>query len=262
MESFRWLFLIYAFFSGAALGSFLDVVINRTHEEKPWWTGRSVCDDCGKTLTWRELIPVFSYIIQSGKCSQCKTKLSLEYVIIEVFAGLVFAGTFYLFGFTLKGAILGILALLLLANFISDLKYMELPDVFSIPSIILALVYQYIWGGETFSSIVIGMFVGGLFFLLQYIATKGKGLGSGDIRLGLLMGALLGWPLVVLALMISYVGGSVIAITLLLTGKMTMKSALPLGVFLIPGLILTFLFKEQAIEAIHSLFWYNTTIRL
>jgi prepilin signal peptidase PulO-like enzyme (type II secretory pathway) len=260
MNQYLWVYIAYAFFFGLALGSFLDVVINRTHGEKSWWNGRSRCDNCERNLEWRELIPVLSYILQKGRCKKCKSKLSLEYPLIELFTGFSMAFLVYKFGIGGQVIILGLLALLLIGNFVSDLKYMELPEIFSLSSIVLALIYQYFYGGEGLKSVLIAIAVGGGFFLIQYILTKGEGLGSGDIRLGVLMGALLGWPLVVFSLMLAYVGGSIIALSLIATKRMSRKSAIPLGVFLIPALVIVFIFKEESLSLINSVLWYNTAV--
>ena len=134
---------------------------------------------------------------------------------------------------------------------------MELPDEFSIPAIILSLIYAYFFRHLSLNSIGIGVLIGALFFIAQYVLTKGKGIGTGDIRLGIIMGALLGWPVVVFSLMIAYVGGSVISIGLLAAKKMSMTSALPLGVFLIPALAFTLVYEPEVLAFVNRMLLTN-----
>lgn len=245
MQTF-WYILVFIY--GVVFGSFLNVVIIRIHEEIPWWKGRSKCPICKKNLTPRELIPLLSFIFQKGKCLKCKAKISLQYPLIELAAGLLLVFAFYTFSNLWEFALIGSLSLLLLGLFISDLKYMELPDTLSFSAIILALLYQYIAKTNSLESILAGISIGIGFFVLQYLLTMGKGIGTGDIRLGALMGALLGWPLLVFSILIAYISGSLISIILLVLKKANRKTAIPLGIFLIPALLITFIFKEQFIE--------------
>jgi prepilin signal peptidase PulO-like enzyme (type II secretory pathway) len=250
-------FSLYLFILGLTLGSFLNVIIYRTHKDEPWWNGRSRCPKCKSCLSWKELIPVLSYIFQKGRCKTCGKVISVQYPLMELATGSMLAYIGYRYGITFETFILGFLALFLLGNFVSDLKYMELPDIFSMPSILLALIYQTIYGNESYISIISAMLFGAAFFILQYVFTKGKGIGTGDIRLGVLTGALLGWPLALYSIMLAYVGGSIVAMILLISKKMNMKSALPLGVFLIPALVITFLYSSEISFVISNLMYFD-----
>jgi prepilin signal peptidase PulO-like enzyme (type II secretory pathway) len=254
-----WLYLFYATVFGVFFGSFLLVVVERAHDDLSWWSGRSMCPDCKKRLTWKELIPVVSFLVQKGACKGCKKKIPALYPLVELLSGLITFFVFYHFGFSLATVILWIIAELLLGSFLSDLLYMELPDEFSIPAIVLSLIYAYCFKHLSLSSIGIGVLIGAMFFMLQYVLTRGKGIGTGDIRLGIIMGALLGFPVVIFSLMIAYVGGSVVSLLLLATKKMTMKSALPLGVFLIPALVFTFVYEAEVIQFVNKLLYLNLT---
>lgn len=249
---FEFFILFFSFITGCALGSFLNVVVERTHKDKSWWSGRSICENCGKDLEAIELIPVISYLIQRGKCKKCKAKLSIQYLIMELLSGLGLAFLVYKFGLTYESLTLGFIFLLLLGNFVSDLKYMELPEIFSLPAIVLAVIYSLQFTENSLKSLLIGIVFGFLFFFLQYVLTKGKGIGSGDIRLGVIIGAILAWPLALVAILISYVFGSIVSLALLASKKISRNSAIPLGVFLIPGLIFTFLLKDQVINVMHE----------
>jgi prepilin signal peptidase PulO-like enzyme (type II secretory pathway) len=131
---------------------------------------------------------------------------------------------------------------------------MELYEIFMIPGIILSIIYSLVYKDISTQNLMIGIAFGFGFFALQYILTKGKGIGSGDLRLGLIMGALLGWPLVLASIMIAYISGSIISLIFLAIGKLNTKSAIPLGVFLIPALVITFLFKTEILVQMQSYF--------
>ncbi len=253
----NWLILTYLTVFGVFFGSFLNVVVDRTHASESWWTGRSICPDCRKILSWKELIPIFSFLVQRGKCKSCGKKISYQYPLVEIATGLITFLIFSHFGLNWEAVLIWFLGMLLLGNFLSDLFYMELPDEFSIPSIVIALLHSIFFQHLSFSSILYGILFGSVFFIAQYVITKGKGIGSGDIRIGIIMGALLGWPLVLFSIMSAYIGGSLISILLLATKKLNMKSALPLGVFLIPALVVTFVYEPSAIALINRFFMLN-----
>ncbi len=234
------LLVFYSFVLGALFGSFLNVIVIRTHDDESWWSGRSHCPHSNHTLTWYELIPIVSYAIQGGKCRSCHTHISWQYPIVEVVTGSLFVLAYLSFGLSLRMVLADGILWLLWGSFLSDLKYMELYEILTIPAIVLSALYQFLYGGGTFLTNIAGIAFGGLFFFLQYFFTKGKGLGDGDIRLGLQMGALLGWPLVLVSIMLAYVGGSIISLILMGLKRISRKSMVPLGVFLIPATVVVF----------------------
>jgi leader peptidase (prepilin peptidase)/N-methyltransferase len=251
MLTFEILKIIYGFLLGAALGSFILVVATRSHKEENWWSGRSKCDDCGKTLKWYELIPIFSFIFQRGRCKSCRAKLSILYPAVELFTGIITSYLIYRFNISFQFLLVLLIFISLINLFISDLLYMELSDLFMFTAIIFAMLYQFLYGAFSFTAILFG----GLFFGVQYLLTQGKGLGEGDIILGLIMGLLLGWPLTIVSVMIAYISGSVISLLLIGLRKLNRKSMVPLGVFLIPSLMICFLFSSQIISFMESNFY-------
>jgi prepilin signal peptidase PulO-like enzyme (type II secretory pathway) len=236
---------IYIFIVGLLLGSFLNVLIIRTHTDEPWWQGRSKCPECHKELSWKELIPVFSYIYLKGRCKNCRNKISIQYPLVELACAIASLYLFLQFGISFEFILLALLIFLLIGTFVSDLLYMEVYDLFMLPAALAAFGYIAISGFVSITSSLIGGAIGFVFFTLQYVLTKGRGIGAGDIRIGFIMGLLLGFPLVLSSLMIAYVGGSVICIGLLIAKKITRDAAVPLGVFLIPALIVVFIFHES-----------------
>lgn len=239
-----WYYLLAITF-GLIMGSFLNVLILRIHANEAWWKGRSRCPKCNKELTVKELIPVISFIVQKGRCRSCGEKISYQYILVEIASGLLAFITVWIFGFSSFSFVLFLTLWLLLGNFVSDLLFMELPEIFNIGLFILGVIYQYFWGNLDFISIMSGIAFGFIFFGLQFLLTKGKGIGEGDIRLGVIIGLFLGWPYVIYSIFSSYILATIILLPFLILRKISMKSAVPLGVFLIPVLVFALLFPQE-----------------
>ena len=201
--------VVIVFLFGLAVGSFLNVVIDRVPAGKSI-NGRSQCDGCGRVLKWFELIPVVSLLVQKRRSACCQTPLSYQYPLVEMACGVLFVLTYQRFGLTdlwLFPLLAGLLSL-----FVIDLKTMYLPDRIVFPLIALALVrlgisslsnlgqLGYLW--TLFGSLGIA-----LFFLAIIFLTKGRGMGGGDVKLGFLLGLLVGWPSLMVALYLSFVIG-------------------------------------------------------
>lgn len=232
------------FIFGTMLGSFLNVLIIRINEETPWWSGRSRCPVCKSELKWFELVPLISFLIQKGECRNCKTPISWQYPLIEFISGFAAIACLYYFGFTIEAFVIYVLVYLMLGSFTSDLKFMEIPELFTYGSIVVAIVYAIFWNGD-WKAILIGGIVGLAFFAVQYFATKGQGIGLADLKLGLAMGIFLGWPMILVMILSAYVVASLILVPVLLLGKLNLKSAVPLGVFLIPVFVLFVFFNNE-----------------
>ncbi|EKD63128.1 MAG: hypothetical protein ACD_51C00334G0009 [uncultured bacterium] len=238
--------IILIFVLGLVFGSFLTVLIPRIHdEESGMFIGRSHCPWCKKTLRARDLIPIISYIINKAKCRFCKEKIGIIYPAIELSTAIIFTITYLTFPYPQFLFYLAI-SFALIFTFFYDLKYLEISDIILIPSIILALLL----GPEDWKSKLIGIAIGAGFFLIQIIISKGKWVGMGDIRIGTLMGALLGWQMTIAALVISYVIGSIISIGLLASKKKHLNQQIALGPFLVTGTFITIFMGEKIVN------WY------
>jgi prepilin signal peptidase PulO-like enzyme (type II secretory pathway) len=247
---------IVVFILGTIFGSFISVVIYRIHAEKKgiFW-GKSECPYCHKRLNPLDLIPIFSYLIRGGKCSKCKKHISIHYLLLELLTGTILLGLFLKFPFIqfelgldptadtfsfdlphfINFASIGIISLFLIAIFFYDLKHKEIPEIFTLPAIAIVFLVMVIWFRDGFAGMAIGGAIAGLFFGLQVWISKEKWLGAGDTQVGILMGMLLGWKLVIVAIMLSYIIGSLVSIFLLLAGKVTKKSTIPFAPFLVTG---------------------------
>ncbi len=267
---------ILIFILGTAIGSFLSVVIYRIHSgTKGIFWGRSICTSSKKYLKWRHLVPIFSYIFLRGKSAYTGERISVHYLLLEIVSGLVFLATFLSFNFVLgipssiDPSFLNysvdwhtfefflyhiVLFSFLIAIFFYDLLYKEIPDQLSLPAIALAIAGGLVLGTPTLTSMIIGGTGIFLFFFLQYVLSKGKWIGGGDIRLGALLGVMLGWDKGLLAVIVAYIIGATISLILMASGKVTKKTAVPFGPFLATGAFIAALHGEEIIQ------WYISTV--
>lgn len=230
---------------GLLVGSFLNVVVLRTRSRKSFVTGRSECPKCHKKLQWYELVPLFSYAVQRGKCRGCGKRISVQYPLVELGTAVVFALLYLKFGSntTTFGQITLwlwlVIAGLLMASFVYDLRWMLLPDKFMVPAIVLTVGYlllanayfdQQVVGTRMVGALIFAMFFAGLWYV-----SKGTWIGDGDIRLAFLMGLLLSPQQLVVAIFFSFNISAITALALLGLKLKSRKDVIPLGPFLIVG---------------------------
>jgi len=262
------LFYLFIFIFGTAVGSFLGVVVDRVLGEESIWKGRSHCDHCRHNLHPLDLLPVLSFFWLGQKCRYCGEKLSWFYPLIEVMTGISFVITAYsLFQntwmqvFNINYALMLVYYFSLIASFITifftDFKYgiipfkviifatsitliwyLSLPTLYFLPAEIAA------HGIETSVLNALGSAVGSfaLFFLLFYLS-KGRGMGFGDVVFAFLMGLVLGFPKVGLALYLAFITGAIISLILVAAKLKKLKGGtIPFGPFLVFGTIISLLF--------------------
>lgn len=249
---------VFLFILGISIGSFLNVLIARLPKNESI-NGRSHCDNCRKTLSWTDLIPLISFVLLKGKCKYCRSPLSYQYPIVEFLTGALFVFTYGIMNHEL--GIMGLATLLyylfivssLIVVFFLDLKYGIIPDKIIFPAIIVSLVYISISTFYPLSSNVLpsifnhlssalGAF---LFFLFIYLITRGRGMGLGDVKFSFVLGLTLGIWGTILALYIAFLTGGIIGIILILWKKKTLKNAVPFGPFLVVGFLISLFFSEQ-----------------
>lgn len=233
------LWYFFVILIGLGVGSFINVLASRTVAGKSILLPRSFCDACAKPLWRRDLMPVISFLLLRARCRLCKTKISWQYPLIEGVTALLFLVAAIVTQNPSELALIWLAITVLLTLFITDLRAMVLPDFITIPAIVLFTILNLILFGRPPLLLLIALAVGGGFFLVQYALSRGKWVGSGDIRFGVLMGAILGnWYLVAQALVLSYIIGALVSIPLLLTKKKQWASEVPLGTFLAIGTLL------------------------
>lgn len=238
---------------GTIVGSFISMLNYRVKNKIGGKiTGRSFCPHCKVELNFFDMIPLLSYLFLGGKCRSCNKKISTNYFFTELITGFLFASVFLKFG--IQNPTNTILWLLVFAIgsaiFFFDLEYLEVPIQYSIAFAFLGILGGYLLIGNSTYEILLGGLIGKLFFYLQYTLSKGKWVGLGDSDIGLAMGLLLGPKLLILALMIAYILGSVIGLALLATKKAGRKTQLPFGPFLMTGLYITVIYGQQIAD------WY------
>ncbi len=245
-------FLVFVF--GLVIGSFLNAVIYRIHARVSFLRGHSFCPGCRHDLHAADLIPVFSFLWQRGKCRYCHQPISWQYPLVETATALIFFMLYVQFGLSAQFFVYLVYAGFLIVLFVYDLRYYLIPDRVSLPGIIVAFILSYFILDIGIFSLMAGTLIGGGFFLLQYAVSRGRWIGGGDIRLGALMGMMLGWPQVVAALFIAYVTGSIVGIFLIVLRQKKWQSQVPFGTFLTGATVVTFFFGPQIIDFYRDLF--------
>lgn len=240
------------FLIGLAVGSFLNAWVWRTWQNIKITNGRSMCPHCHRQLAWFENIPLFSFIVLSGRCRVCKNKISWQYPIVELVMGLLFLVAAAVDGSctdVLRPELVRdwIIVFILAFIFLYDLNYGEILDGSTIPASIVLFAFSVAMRWQTWQSMAIGVAVGAGFFWLQYVTSRGKWVGGGDIRLGLLMGVILGWPNIVFALMLAYVLGAVVSLILIALKKKDMKSETPFGTYLAVATFIAMLWGDKIV---------------
>lgn len=240
------------FILGVSVGSFLNVLIDRLPREESFLIGRSYCESCKTRLRWYDLIPIFSFVILKAKCRYCRYRISYYYPVVELTTGFLFVAVLFLIGgFSINFiTIINLIYYLfimsgLIVIFFTDLKYGIIPDKIVFPSIIVSIVYVFIIHNSLFLIHFLSALGSFLFFLLIFLATRGRGMGFGDVKLAFLIGLILGFPKIVVALYVAFLTGALVSIILILGKKKKFKgSTIPFGPFL-------------AIGTLAALFWGN-----
>ena len=274
------LFYLFTFFLGSAVGSFVGVIVDRVMGNEAIWKGRSHCDHCRHKLHWNDLIPVFSYFMLKGKCRYCHEKLSLFYPIIEIVTGVTYAVVaFALFGgaWYFIGNLNYLLLLLfyyaligsLIAILFTDMKFGIIPFKVVLFAVVITLAWYLLIPSLYFSSLELQMLglqtnllnaiasgLGvALFFFSLFFFTKGRGMGFGDVVYAFLMGFILGFPKVLLALYLAFITGAIIALFLVASKKKKFKGGtIPFGPFLVFGTIVSMLWGNTIIGYVLSYF--------
>ena len=243
--------LIIFFFVGTLMGSFYTVVGIRSGKNEDYVTTRSRCDKCNHVLGILDLVPIFSYLFLKGKCRYCHEKIDSLSTFMELFSGILYALSFFVFGFSYELLIaLGIISLLIII-IVSDTTYYIIPD----EVLIFMSVYFFIFISlnEGIKSGLLSLLYGALLFIIMYIIMivgnkmfKRESLGGGDIKLMFIFGMILGPLLGVVSIFI----GSCLAlpISLIITMKKK-KNIIPFGPFLLIALTLLYMtgINEQLI---------------
>jgi leader peptidase (prepilin peptidase)/N-methyltransferase len=229
-----WL-LPFAGLMGLAVGSFLNVCIYRLPLEQSLVFPGSRCTVCNRTLSWFENVPVVAWVVLGGRCRTCHTGISVVYPLVEAFTGVMFVWAAWRYGpgWLLFSRLL--LGCMLIVLFFIDLRHRILPNVITVGGTIVGFILSFVTPPGWVSSLI-GLVIGGLIPLAlaeAYLRVrKVEGLGMGDVKMLALIGAFLGWKLVLLTLALGSFLGSFVGLGLIVTRRGDMKLALPFGTFL------------------------------
>ncbi len=246
-------------FLGLLIGSFLNVVIYRVPRGESIVSPGSHCTACGYALRPWQLIPVLSFIIQKGKCSNCQAIISWRYPAVELLTGILFfftaAMSLYMEIHLARLALNLVFVSVLIALAFIDLDTFRLPDVLTLPLLGLGLLGAFLIPGNPtgWESVLSALGAGGLFLVIALVYPQGMGLG--DVKLVAAMGAFLGFPSIFLAVFAGSFLGAFIGISLLLTDKKRFRQQIPFGPYLALGAILTLLWGNQIFD------WYWAWVR-
>lgn len=274
------LFYFFIFLIGTAVGSFVGVVVDRVKSNEAIWKGRSHCDHCRHKLHWMDLIPLVSFLALKQKCRYCGEPLSWYFFMTELITGLTFLVTalaifqnswfmianpqylvLSLYYLTIMGA--------LMAIFFADVRFGLIPFKFVGFALIVCVLWFLLLPSLQFSPQEVALlglqtnflnslgagFGASFFFFILFVLTKGRGMGFGDVVYAFLMGFLLGFPKIVLALYLAFVTGAVIALGLIAGHRKHFKGGtIPFGPFLVFGTIVSLLWGNQIIDYILNYF--------
>jgi len=251
----RVVYLVCFFILGTVMGSFYNVLGIRIVKKESIVKPKSHCEKCGHVLSWYELIPIFSFLFLKGRCRNCKTKLSYLYIFSEFFCGLLFAISFYSFGFTPELIISLVLSSLLIIVTVCDVTYMIIPDRFIVISGIIILLTKLCFFG--INSFLMSLLYGALAFIIMYLIMKlgdaifkKETLGGADIKLMFIVGICLEPFLSLLVIIIASMIALPISLVLLVKER---EHAIPFGPFILIGTMIVFLTKLDGVSIINFL---------
>ncbi|ASB88062.1 Type 4 prepilin-like protein leader peptide-processing enzyme [Bacillus sonorensis] len=238
--------MMYLFIFGLVLGSFFNVAGRRIPENTSLIAPRSACPDCCRPLTFLELIPVLSYILQRGKCRGCKRPVSIVYPAVELAAALLFAFAYLRIGDPGELVIALFLISLLLIVFVSDVMYMVIPDAVLCFFLPVFAAGRILFPLEPWHSSLTGAIAGCLLPLVAAVMTKG-GIGGGDVKLFAVLGIVLGVRQILLVFVLSAAAGMVMGFAAMLAGKLKRREPLPFAPAILIGTLTGYFYGDPLI---------------
>lgn len=236
------------FLYGIVIGSFLNVCIYRIPSNVSLINPPSHCGNCDTRLKWKDLFPIISYLVLQGRCRYCGSKISIRYPLIEGFTGILLVGVYLRYGLTLNFYKYSILTLFLIVIALIDY---DTTDVYSsvvysgIGVGIIFIIVEKIMYSHSISNYLIGALIGLVVIGGIYLLTGG--MGAGDIEIAVLCGIFLGWKLQIYFILISFILGGAIAVTLLLLKKKSRNEYIPLGPSLAMGAYVVLIIGQEHI---------------
>ncbi|MEC9488788.1 MAG: prepilin peptidase [Halanaerobium sp.] len=243
----------FIFIFGLVIGSFLNVCIYRLPKEQSIIWPPSSCPYCSHRLRWYELLPVVSFLLLKGKCSECGEPISIRYPAVELFTALIALLLYLKFGLSWALISFFLLSCFLIMVAFIDAAYWKIPDMITLPGILLGIFFSFFNPGITILESLIGLLVGGGILLLIGLVYQG-GMGGGDIKLMAMVGSFTGWFSALLIIFLAALLGSIYGLVMIFQGRKGRKSKVQFGVFLALATFLIIFFGEGLKD------WYITLI--
>ncbi|MEN8200079.1 MAG: A24 family peptidase [Thermodesulfobacteriota bacterium] len=255
-------YLVAAFLFGSIVGSFLNVVILRlpTEDESIAFPA-SHCTSCMAELHWYENIPILSFLALRGKCGHCGAKISFQYPLVELSMALLSMGLVQQFGLTVTTAGYFLFSAALLVIIWIDIHHQLIPDVISLPGIIVGLLFSLVspelhWKASLFGVLAGGGILYGI-ALLYYLWRRVDGMGGGDIKLLAMIGAFLGWQALPFVILASSLSGTVVGLLAMIKQRKGGQTRIPFGPFLSLA-ALAYLFFSEEIMQLYQIYLNST----
>ncbi len=238
---------------GLAIGSFLNVCIHRVPLQASIVHPPSSCPHCGYRLRWIDNIPIVSYAALGGRCRGCRAPISIRYPIVEIVTMVIFVVHYLVFGPDILLVPRLLFACILIVLFAIDLEHHLLPNVITLPGIVVGLAFSAMLPPGLFDALIGAVAGGGILWLIgeaYYRYSGQEGMGGGDVKMLAMIGAFLGWQAVILTLVLSSVVGALVGVIVIAVQRGGMKYALPYGTFLSLAALTASLFGARIIA------WY------
>lgn len=246
--------IILIFILGLIVGSFSNVCIYRIPRNESIIYPASHCPKCRSNISPKDNIPLLSYILLKGRCCNCKSKISIQYPIVEFLTGLTYLIIYLIYGLSIQSLIYIILASALIIIAFIDLNEQIVPDVISLPGIVMGFILSFFVPYISYMNSALGVLVGGGLILIIGLAGsvifKKEAMGGGDVKLAAMIGAFLGWRYIIISLFLGFFLGALAGIFLILSKIKSREDVVPFGPFIVLGSFITLLWGEKIIS------WY------
>jgi leader peptidase (prepilin peptidase)/N-methyltransferase len=246
--------IVLIFVLGLIVGSFSNVCIYRIPKNESIVYPASHCTKCRTTIKPIDNIPLLSYILLKGRCRNCKSKISIQYPIVELLTGLIYLIIYLIYGLSIQTLIYIILASSLIIIAFIDLNKQIVPDVISLPGMVIGFIISFFVPYISFVNSALGILAGGGIILIIGLAGsvifKKEAMGGGDVKLAAMIGAFLGWRYIIISLFLGFFLGALAGIILILSKIKSREDAVPFGPFIVLGSLITLLWGEKILS------WY------
>ena len=245
--------LIFVIILGGLWGSFANVCIYRLPMDKGVVSGRSFCPKCKKLITWKDNIPIISFLLLNGKCRNCKKKISTQYLIIELITIIYFLVIYYLFSISITTLLFIILGLFFIIIFFIDLKHYIIPNVLTFSLMVIGFVKSFDPNLNPIFPSFINSLIGGIFgyliiwsiiYFYKQLRNK-EGMGLGDAKLISAIGFWFGWISIPFVIFLSSIIALLFVIPSLLKKSKKLSSQIPFGPYIIIGTLIYLIFESN-----------------